>query len=112
MIIKNNDLKLTSSIFEAIRKETKKSGFINCFDRFDLLLYIYNHSLNDGKSVHFSNLSQYIKQSDVYLASTLKEGIETGYIESRLCTDDKRKKCYSLTRLASAKIDRLISQNT
>ena len=112
MIIKNNDLKLTSSIFEAIRKETKKSGFINCFDRFDLLLYIYNHSLNDGKPVHFSNLSQYIKQSDVYLASTLKEGIETGYLESRICIEDKRKKCYSLSKSATAKINHLINQNT
>ncbi len=109
--MKNNNLKLTSAIFEAIRNETKQSGFINCFDRFDLLLFILNHSRNDGEPVHFSDLSKYIKQSDVYLASTLKEGIETGYIECKEYSDDKRRKCYTLSETATLEIENLIMQN-
>jgi len=109
--MKNEDsnLKYTSAIFEAIRNETKQSGFINCFDRFDLLLYIYSHTKNDAKPVHFSDLSKYIKQSDVYLASTLKEGIETGYLKSTVCNDDKRKRCYKLSDIATSKIVKLIN---
>ena len=106
---KDNNLQLISGIFEAIRKETKLTGYINCFDRFDLLLYIHSHSLHDCKPVLFSDLSRYIKQSDVYLASTLKEGIETGYLESSTCPDDKRKKGYTLSKTAALEIENLLN---
>lgn len=107
----DSNLRFTSVVFEAIRKKTKQSGFINCFDRFDLLLYIYSHTKNDGQTVHFSDLSQYIKQSDVYLASTLKEGVESGYLKSSVCPEDRRRRCYELSDMAASTMEELLSQD-
>lgn len=83
--------------FEAIQELTKRGGFINCFDRYAVLLYINNNSKPPDKRVRFSDLSEYVKQSDVYLANLVKEGVETGYIRIHVCPDDKRRKSYELT---------------
>ena len=101
-------IKRLSNQFEAIQKLTKSGGFINCFDRYAVLLYINNNSNPPEKRVRFSDLSQYIKQSDVYLANLLKEGVETEYIKIHICPEDKRRKSYELTKKSLAEINSIL----
>ena len=86
-----------SDTFEELQEITKSGSFLNCFDRVAILLFIYKNSNPPDERVRFSDLASYIKQSEVYLAKVLKEGVETDHIKIYKCPEDRRRKSYELT---------------
>ena len=104
-------LRLLSRYFENIQDLTKAGNFINCFDRFAVIIFIHNNSAPPEKRVRFSDLSKYIKQSDVYLANLIKEGTERGYIKIHTCPDDRRRKSYELTDKSISRLYSVVKDN-
>jgi DNA-binding MarR family transcriptional regulator len=104
---KNEDYIRISLFLEHSNSLFNSSAFIKNFEILNIILFIYKTNNILGKTVQFKNLKQFTTKSDVYLSKLLRNGLNSGYIKLRFCTDDKRCRYYELTEKALDFISKL-----